>query len=323
MLTVFEDKRTADGKTFADGEDRDLDYEMGLMTTSRLGARVRVDERASGFMELSLAESGVTVRHMVGYWDFGPATLAIGQTRTPIGRQDSTRTRNNDLGLTAFGEPYLGRRPLVQWKVRDFTMAMVKPHAMTNIYENEEVGSELDNLMPRLEVSWQRNVGATGLDAFGGFHSYRISAPHKYFTIDSGMIGAGVYWKPDPAYVRAIGYFSRNARQFGQYLSPQPASFGSAKINAQDEVVDNNTLAAALFGGYTFTDRVRAQLGYGYIQSKDDVSGADTEKWQCYYAQATFTLYRGITITPEIGVMEDIETNQRIAYIGAKWQADF
>ncbi|NLG34764.1 MAG: hypothetical protein GX548_05370 [Lentisphaerae bacterium] len=323
VFTFVEDKDTADGKTFADGEDSDLNYEMGLLTTSRLGARVKVDDNVSGLMEISLAESGVNLRHLVGYWDFGPGKLSIGQTRTPVGRQDSLRTRNDDLGLTAFGEPYLGRRPLLQLEMYGVKLAVVKPHSITNIYTSTNTTSEVDNPMPRVEVSWTKKAGISTWDLFGGFHTYTISSPEEDFDVQSGMIGGGLMLKPDPVYIRAIGYYARNARQFGQYLSPQPASFGSAKISEDDEVIDNDVLAGALFGGYKFSDRVKAEIGYGYIQSKDDASGADTEKWQCYYAQATVTLYKGFTVTPEVGVMEDIETNQRVTYAGAKWQANF
>ena len=323
--TFYEYKETADGKTFSDGEDEDLDYDMGLMANSRFGAKVKVDDQKSGLVELGLAESGVTVRHLMGYWDFGHGKLGIGQTRTPVGRQDSLRVRNDDAGLTAFGEPYLGRRPLVQLESHGFTLAASKPHSMTDLYSasNTNATSEIDNAMPRLELSWQEKVGMLSLDAFGGFHTYKISSPERDFTIDSYMAGAGFWLRPDPAYVRAIGYYSRNARQFGQFLSPQPASFGSAKIGEDERVVDNDLFAGAVFGGYKFTDRVSAEIGYGYIQSKDDVSAADAAKWQCYYAQASISLYKGITLTPEVGVMEDVDTNQRVTYVGAKWQANF
>ena len=323
VKTWYEWTESADGKTFASGDEDDTDFDIGMQANSRVGAKVKVDDKVSGWGELGVSDKDVTLRHLIGNWDFEWGTLTIGQTRTPIGRQDSLRAHGDDAGLTAFGEPYLGRRPLIQMESHGLKLALVKPHSITNIYNNTNTTSETDNMMPRIELSWQQTMGIASFDAFGGYHTYTIDSTAEDFDVDSYMVGAGFWLKPDPGYLRGIGYYARNARQFGQFISPQPATFGSAKITDEGGVVDNDVFGGAVFSGYKINSRLSAEIGYGYIQSEDDAPGADTVKWQCFYAQAPITLYKGITVTPEAGVMEDIDSGQRITYAGAKWQANF
>ena len=322
VKTFYEFNQAADGKTFADGDDQDADFDMGLQANSRVGAKVKVNDSLSGVAELGISDSSVTTRHLYGTWKYDGGAFTIGQTRTPIGRQDSLRVWGDDAGLQAFGEPYLGRRPLLQLETHGFKLALVKPHSITNIYANTNATSEVDNLLPRVEASYQQTMGIASIDVFGGFHTYEISSAAENFDVQSGLAGAGFWIKPDPAYVRAIGYYSRNARQFGQYLSPQPATFGSAKI-VNDEVVNNDLFAGAVFGGYKFSEKISAEIGYGYTQSEDDADDAETVKWQCYYAQVDYKIAKGISVTPEFGIMEDIDSNKSTTYVGARWQASF
>ncbi len=322
VKTFYEFNSAADGKTFADGEDDDADFDIGLQSNSRVGAKAKVNESLSGVAELGISDSAVTTRHLYGKWKYDGGAFTIGQTCTPVGRQDSLRVWGDDAGLQAFGEPYLGRRPLLQLETHGFKVALVKPHSITNIYVNTNATSEVDNLLPRLEASYQHKIGIGSVEVFGGFHTYEISSTVENFDVQSGMAGAGFWIKPDPAYVRAIGYYSRNARQFGQYLSPQPATFGSAKI-VNDEVVNNDLFAGALFGGYKFSEKISAEIGYGYSQSEDDTDDAEASKWHSYYAQVNYMLAKGISVTPEFGVVEDIDTHKSTTYVGARWQASF
>ncbi len=321
--TFYEWKRAADGETFADGSRHDADFDMVLQSTSRIGARIKVDDELSGLAELGISEDDVRIRHLIGHWDFGPGRLSIGQTRTPVGRQDSRRIRPDDLGLTAFGEPYLGRRPLIQLSMHGVTAGAVKPHSANNLLDPDNENSDVDNVMPRLELSWRHTAGRLSYDAFGGYHTYTIATPDESFDIESHMAGAGLRFCWNDAFVRAIGYHARNARQFGQLLSTQPASFGSAKFDEDGRLVNNDVLAGALFGGYQFNDRIGSEIGYGYIQSKDDVSGASTDRWHCYYAQLPVMLGRSVSVTPEVALLKNSENNERTIYAGAKWQVDF
>ncbi len=323
VSTFYEWTRAADGETFADGSRHDVDFDMALQRNSRVGARVKVDDELSGLAELGISEDDVRIRHLIAHWDFGRGRLSIGQTRTPVGRQDSRRVRDCDPGLTDFGEPYVGRRPLIQLRLYGLTVAAVKPHSANNILDPDNAESDVDNIMPRIELSWQHTANRLSYDAFGGYHTYTIVTPDESFDIESHMAGAGLRLHWNDAFMRGIGYHARNARQFGQLLTAQPASFGSAMFDEDGRLVDNDVLAGALFGGYQFSERVEAEIGYGYIQSKDTVSGASADRWHCYYAQLPVMLRRGITVTPEVALLKNSGNNERTMYAGAKWQIDF
>lgn len=325
IRTWREWQRAAEGETFANGSSTRENFNMNLQGNSRVGARITVSDEFSALAEAGFSESTVNIRHLVGHWHFGAGTFSVGQSLTPVNHANSRRTCHDDRGLRGFGEPYTGRRPMLQLAVSDFKFAFVKPTGVSNLHtqDKDENESELNQRMPRLEMAYQRVVDPLTLQAFGGYHHYTMEAPGQDFDIHSYMAGTGLWWRPGNAYMRGVGYYARNVRQFGQYISPlQPGSFGSARID-DNRVIDNDTLGVVLFSGYRVNDGLSLEAGYGYIQSRDSVSGADTSKWQAYYVQARITLAKGMMVVPELAVDESRDSDERVVYLGAKWQASF
>ncbi len=321
LLTVYEQERLPRGETLVGGVRRRGTYDMGLLSTSRVGASVTFDEGRSAWTEVSITEDRILLRHLVGRWRVGEATLTIGQTRTPVGRQSCGRVRDHELGLTAFGEPYLGRRPLLQLQRGGVTVAIVRPHSLSTLLDAEEE-IFVENRMPRVEASVERQWGDLRFDGFGGYHTYQVQTAQTSLSVDSYMLGGGVAVVPGPLRLQALGYYARNARQFGQYFSPQPSSFGSARIQ-EGRLIDNDVWASALIGALRLSQEVSAEIGYGYAQSQDVFGGAQRERWQAYYAQLIYRFLEQASLTPEVGLLEDRDSGQRFAYLAAKWQMDF
>ena len=69
--------------------------------------------------------------------------------------------------------------------------------------------------------------------------------------------------------------------------------------------------------------RYRLEAGYGTIESKDDRATAERNRWHAYYVQVVCRLQSGLSITPEVGVVEDRDSAYKHIYAGAKWQLDF
>lgn len=268
----------------------------------------------------------MNTRHLIGHWDFGQGVLSIGQSQTPLSMPQSVSAYQDDRGMLAFGEPWTGRRPMLQLAMNGLKIALVKPHGATDIMESagaedDAIGSRVENVLPRFEVAYAHSLEMLSLDLFGGVHSYKIKTTGKDYTINSYMSGAGFMVKPGDFYVRGIGYLSRNPRQFGQAI-PAAGAYGSAFFDGND-VVDSDVLAGTIYTGASLTDRVKMEVGYGYSQSKADKSGASTAKVQTFYAQANVSLTQGVFVTPEIGLIDNRDTGAKTTYVGAKWQANF
>ena len=63
-------------------------FEMGLFSTTHVGARVRWDESLAGWAEMSITEEQVRLRHLVGYWDMHDyrVTISDASSLSPGGR---------------------------------------------------------------------------------------------------------------------------------------------------------------------------------------------------------------------------------------------
>ena len=307
-----------------DDDDKFDSLDFGLQGNSRIGARVKTSDAVSGQFEFAVTESTVNTRILLGHWNFGPGTFTVGQGYTPVDLFYSTRAWGSDEGLLSNGEPYTGRRPMLQVAVSGFKFALVKVHG-TEVAGLSGGPGRLAKIT-KFELSYGQSFGLVSFDVVGGYQWYEYDNGVKEYDVDAYMIGAGVWVKPGPARIGVIGYWARNSRQFGQYYGYQPASFGRAVYDAaSDEVKDNDAWALAGIVGFKATDMLNFEVGYGYTESELDIANPATEKWQTFYVQAAVTLAPGVSIVPEYGFIEDRGdgADYKLHYFGAKWQINF
>lgn len=312
-------------------DDKFDELHFGLQGNSRIGARVKASDSVSGQFEFSVSgnnqpfSSGnnVGTRIILGHWNFGAGTLSVGQGYTPVDQFYSSRAGYSDEGLLSFGEPYTNRQPMLQLAIAGFKFAFVRVHGPEVIGLN---AADRLTKLPKMELSYGQSFGLVSFDVVGGYQWYENEVGDRTYDINSWMLGAGVWVKPGPARIGGIGYYSRNARQFGQYYGGgfQSGQFGAAQLVA-GEVKDNNTWALAGIVGFKATNMLDFEVGAGYIQSELDVDNATTEKWLSAYAQTTITLAPGVFIVPNYGYLENLTDgfDFKEHILGAKWQINF
>jgi hypothetical protein len=294
----------------------DSDLSWDLQGNSRIGANVKAGD-IGGRFEYG---TGVNTRLLYGTWDFGGGRLLIGQEYTPVNLFYSNQVWGGDNDMLNVGGVYGGRNPAIEIKVAGFRVALVKPMVSAVLG-----AADTDVSVPKLEASYDLNVGPVSFSACGGYQTFKlVDATNHSESLDSWIIGVGARVNFGPGYIGGDVFTGRNLGNYGMYV----AGDQSAAMDANGKIQDNKGAGALIVGGFKVNDMLGLEAGYGYIQGDPDISGLDKDVTQAYYIQATINLAKGVFITPEFGKFdykEDINNNDQgdFTYFGAKWQINF
>jgi hypothetical protein len=118
----------------------------------------------------------------------------------------------------------------------------------------------------------------------------------------------------------------------GKQLGLNQANAAGAIIDATTgDLIKDKDLGFALVAGANI-QKITVEAGYGYVESKLDLSGAKKDAAQSFYVQAVIPVAEGngakLSVTPEIGVIDYMKDASeakegKATYFGAKWQLDF
>ena len=94
---------------------------------------------------------------------------------------------------------------------------------------------------------------------------------------------------------------------------------GAAAVGT--DVDDCDSMGFTLGVKFTVNEMIALEAGYGYI--KDEIDDTEDEG-QSYYIQAPITLAPGVTVTPEVGVVDGMDDGDNESmYFGAGWEIAF
>ncbi len=312
----------------ADKKFEQLDFDM--QGNSRIGARVKASDAVSGQFEFAVAPANVGTRILLGHWNFGPGTFSVGQGYTPVDIFYSTQAHNTDNGLLTHGEAYTGRHAMLQLSMAGFKIAAVKVHGaeVRDGAGGPAAGGRRLAKVPKLELSYGQSFGLVSFDVMGGYQWYKYEVGNHEHDVDAYMIGAGVWVKPGPARIGLVGHWERNGAQFGLsywHNDPYNLGFASARFDG-NKIIDNDAWAAGAIVGFKATNMLDFEAGYGYAESKMDVTDAKKMESHNVYVQASITLAPGVFVVPGYGYYENKyegKDDQKTHYVGAKWQINF
>jgi hypothetical protein len=139
-------------------------------------------------------------------------------------------------------------------------------------------------------------------------------------------------------YLNLGGHWGRNMGDYGNYgaaLGGLPAIDDNARIDADQNEIDNTGYGALAVLGVNLSEAWTIEAGYGYQYAELDVDGpaGDGESvWQAYI-NATINIVPGFFIVPEVGYASydyvdgrfggEGDPNPNLFYAGAKWQVNF
>lgn len=309
--------------------------QWGLANNSRIGIGVDRKDNFTGRVELGLRnDSSVGLRLGYATWTAGGATFLFGQDYTPLSDWDySTQVFNGDNNLKGWGimdTDGSSRLPQVKVKAAGLQVALVYPKGAAG-YSDTDLGANATNevLLPTLMAKYRLNMDMFFADIFGGAGTFKVESDVKDKTVNSytGGVGAGV--KIDPVYVKGMIWLARNGKQ----MSLHQADAAGATFTPGGSFIKEDDLGWAAIVGAKLNG-FGVEAGYGYVSADQDVSGAEKNKAQSYYANVSIPVAQNAAktetflIVPEVGVfdyMKDSAGNDqgKIYYAGAKWQINF
>ncbi len=307
-MTTFWDDLDKDA-----GDDADLTWMQ--QSNSRIGANVKAGD-VFGRFEYG---DGPNLRLLYGGWNFGAGTLTIGQMYTPFMTLYSNQVWGSDNDLVGL------RRHLHGPAGRD-PVHLRRPEPGLCGEQRQQLRRRRRH-WTRSSPSWKPAICSRWAASPWNWAvctrptSWSSAPPRK--SVDTWGVNLGATMSVGPVALKASGYVGQNLANAG-FISGPPA--GAAFAGGR--VVDNDAYGFQFIAGYTLSDMVSLEAGYGYSQGELDVSGSDKDDAQSYYIQAVLSLAKGVYIIPEIGVVDNMENAAGVdqgkrTYFGAKWQINF
>ncbi len=293
-----------------DGDDGEWKYSEGLQGNARIGANVKVSDELSGRFEYGASGGNANIRHLYGVWDYGFGSVLIGQTETPIAVSYSSQVYDCDSTLGGYGDFDNNRHPQIKWTSGGFDIAFINTNYSGASYDTRP-------LIPMIAMSYTAEFDMGEAKIAGGYNTFEINDDED---IDSYGIGLGTNLN-----FGAFGMFATFV--WGQNIDGLDAGTktkfeGKAVYNGTD-VDDCESIGGTIGLSFAFSEMFTMEAGYGYIHDEMDDSDA-TDIAQSYYLQAAITLAPGVTVTPEVGMIDERESAQNeTIYFGAKWQINF
>lgn len=301
------------------GTESDEDLNWDLQGNARIGANVKVNDQIGGGFEYG---SGPNLRKLFGTYTFaGGSQLMIGQNYTPSSSLFySNSVFDGDGDLLGRGEFYVGRVPMLQWKMGGLKVALIKPG--TSGVTGDQL-DDVDNELPKLEVAYGWKGDMFFFDVFGGYQTYTVDAVEEY-DVDSYVVGGGVGMNLGAFYAKVGAHMGTNLGNYGAY-NPSGLSDEFA-VGANGEELDSDGLGYLGVIGFNASEMFTIEAGLGYEQAEPDNADEEDSVMQ-YYVNAVINIAPGFFIVPEVGMIQEDPAGDgpepEIFYAGAKWQINF
>ena len=306
------------------GADGDTQYGESLYNNSRIGAKVTVSDELSAVFEYGANSGNANIRHLYGVWDFGSGTLTVGQTDTPLNIDYSSQvvpgrivnnahTGNNDadLALGGFGNLDNSRNPELMLTFGGFSIAFIDTD------EDASGGYETQSIIPMIAMCYKAQFDMGEVQIAGGYNTFEVNDDED---VDSYAIGLGANLNFGAFGMFASFIWGENVAGLGSDTATGFA--GEAVYNGAD-VDDCESLGGYIGVNFAVSEMLTLEAGYGYIHDELDDANA-TSIAQSYYLQAAITLAPGVTVTPEVGMIDYREaTSTETIYFGAAWAIAF
>lgn len=287
----------------------DVQYGEGLYSSSKIGANVKVSDELSGRFEYGTCNGVANIRHLYGVWDFGAGTLLVGQSDTPLDVTYSNQFANDlDLGLGGYGDFDQGRNPELMLTFGGFSIAFIDP----------EVGTDYDQaVIPMIAANYKMTFDMGEFQVAGGYVTGEVNDE----DVDGFGVALGTNMNFGAFGMFATFMWAQNAAFMG--IDIATTTLGGEAVISGSNVDDCESMGATIGVNFAVSDMLTIEAGYGYIH--DELDDADvTDMAQSYYLQAAITLAPGVTVTPEVGMIDQRETGKtEDLYFGAVWAIAF
>jgi hypothetical protein len=315
--------------------DDDTQFDEGLQTNSRIGAKVKVSDELTGRFEYGASDDTANIRLLYGEWNFGAGKLLVGKDYVPMNLGGSNQVYGDDSDLEGFGGEMFGsRHAQIKLTFGDFQIAFIENDK--NYYAGAgETDADVDVIIPMIQLQYALSGDNWKVTMVGGYQTFDVDNGTVDDDITSWGLGVDATATFGAFYVSGQVNGGTNVGNLwlidvtGLDTDTNAIGAGYAMVNGND-IIDNDAIGGRICLGYTFNEMFAVEIGYGYQQTEydEDVSGTDEYESQSYYINFPITLAPGVVVTPEIGVVDytvddSSQIQDDITYFGAKWQIDF
>ncbi len=303
-----------DSETIDTGESTD-GFDLKLNGDSHIGASVKVSDELSGKFEYG---TEVDLRHLYAEWNFGAGSLLVGQTDSPLYISSTSTIAGGDTG----GGVSSGRHPMLRLKFGNFEMAAVVPE------DNDAIDGDNTYTLPAIEASYALSFDRFSLKAAGGYQTYETTEDSvNYYDVDAYVLALGGSAEFGMGYIKGNVFTGQNAsNMISVNVDITDASDPAAlPIDTGDDgdIDDVDDFGYLLVVGAKLNDMFTVEAGYGYSDSQRE-SDTEENEVSSYYLQSTVTIAPGVSVIPEICVIDgDEDGEQEKITFGARWKIDF
>lgn len=334
------------------------DVEMGGLS-SNFGARFKSGNTSANVEIRPYAEGGEQNASTTGnmrYWwgqvDFGNVSLRAGQQGVVAGLFPPGCCVDDGSVQSSFGA----------WSgtVRDVGVTLTSPMGAGTLsagffaietrragatwaaqtaanYPAATWGTSTDKRIPKLEISYEMNLGAVSFKAIGGYNKYDEVAYNAFggertWAITSWVAGAQMLANAGPLTFMVQGHYAQNP---DPYVSVGPTrSLAAVYETSTDGVTDVKEIGFFTRILYKMSDLVTWEAGGGYMELTRDRPSLAKEKdpQAYYYINASIFLSKTFRLVPEIGYFDYQTSTNSLGvksddgnqlYWGAYWRIDF
>jgi hypothetical protein len=326
LFSNSQDKDLAANPLTTSGDNRTTTFAQ--QGNSRIGANVAAGD-VKGRFEYG---TGINLRLLYGTWNFGSGEMSVGQMYNPTYYGLSNQVYDGDNGLAGFGAPF-SRLDAIEFKFGGFKVAAVEPSATAPFDPGATFARpNVRVTLPKIELAYNGAFGPVNLHVSGGWNSvdaFNAADNTKSVTSMVGQVMAK--YSGGPFMIGGSFLYGVNLGNYGWNVGPSGLA---TAIWDGTEVKDTTTMGFTLIAGFTFSDMVGIEAGYGYtVNSYDAAISSNDDPASAYYVQVPLTLADGVFIIPEVGYYDysdGISTTTgaktkegSITYLGAKFQINF
>ncbi len=325
VWTGWSNVDTVDDKNDA-GPAFDTQYGENLYTDSKIGANVKVSDELSARFEYQLDGGNVRLEHLYGAWNFGSGTLTVGHTDTPINVGYSNQLVPDDgeeLGLGGFGEFDNGQNAEIMLTFGGFSIAVINPEKdawdIFDVNDADDFSYDTQAVIPMIAACYKATFDMGEFQVAGAYNTFEINDDED---IDAYGIGLGAQLNFGAMGMFATFVWGENIANLGAGTA---SAYNGTAIYLLGEVYDCESIGGTIGMTFAVNDMLALEAGYGYIHDEIDDHGVeDTNMAQSYYLQAAITLAPGVTVTPEVGMIDHRENDEtETVYFGAAWAIAF
>ena len=243
------------------------------------------------------------VRHWWGTWNFGAGTLGVGQFWTP----EFSSISSMAYGCGAMDILDAGgsvRQQMIQLQFGGLKIAGGPP-STAGVAALFAGYTDTETSMPKLMASYDLNIAMLGLKFFGGYNSVdaRNATTDATIGVDSYMVGVNVTAGFGPLTIKGQFWTAENPTEYG---TGSTAANGYLPATATGTTINDVSFTA--YGvdlAYKVSDAWKVTAGYFTGKSdRTDVAVETEDATATYHVNATWTLAKGVTITPEYAVLD-------------------